>query len=45
MKDVINISLLRDTKNELDKIANEKGLTRTALIITIINEFLKKQKW
>jgi predicted transcriptional regulator len=44
MKDVINISLLRDTKNELDKIANEKGLTRTALIVTIINEFLKKQK-
>ncbi len=44
MKDTINISLLRDTKNELDKIANEKGLTRTALIVTIINEFLKKQK-
>ena len=44
MKDVINISLLKDTKNELDKIANEKGLTRTALIVTIINEFLKKQK-
>lgn len=44
MKDVINISLLRDAKNELDKIANEKGLTRTALIVTIINEFLKKQK-
>ena len=44
MKDTIHISLLRDTKNELDKIANEKGLTRTALIVTIINEFLKKQK-
>ena len=44
MKDTINISLLRDTKNELDKTANEKGLTRTALIVTIINEFLKKQK-
>ena len=44
MKDAINISLLKDTKNELDKIANEKGLTRTALIVTIINEFLKKQK-
>ena len=44
MKDVINISLLKDTKNELDKIANEKGLTRTALIVTIINEFLNKQK-
>ena len=44
MKDIINISLLRDAKNELDKIANEKGLTRTALIVTIINEFLKKQK-
>ena len=44
MKDTINICLLRDTKNELDKIANEKGLTRTALIVTIINEFLKKQK-
>ena len=44
MKDTINISLLRETKIELDKIANEKGLTRTALIVTIINEFLKKQK-
>jgi predicted transcriptional regulator len=44
MKNIINISLLKETKNELDKIANEKGLTRTALIVTIINEFLKKQK-
>jgi metal-responsive CopG/Arc/MetJ family transcriptional regulator len=44
MKDTINISLLKETKNELDKIAIEKGLTRNALIVTIINEFLKKQK-
>ena len=44
MKNIINISLLKETKNELDKIANEKGLTRTALIVTIINEFLNKRK-
>lgn len=44
MKDTINISLLKETKNELDKIAIEKGLTRNALIVTIINEFLKKRK-
>lgn len=44
MKEIINISLLKETKNELDKIAKEKGLTRTALIITIINDFFKNRK-
>ena len=41
-KEQININVLKETKIELMRIADSKGLSLTAFVITLFNDYLKK---
>ena len=44
-KKKINFNINKNVLADLDKEANKTGLTRTAIITTLITNYLYKKKW
>lgn len=42
-KEVITISITKDLKEKIDKVATKKGLSRVALIRLAVSEYLENE--